>query len=52
MIHFLKCLLIRKLKQTSEIIRGLEASKTPEVKVKLPELKEKLVRLEGIRKCL
>ncbi|WP_430882944.1 tRNA (adenine(22)-N(1))-methyltransferase [Fusibacter sp. JL216-2] len=42
----------KKIKQTSEIIRGLEASKTPEVKVKLPELKEKLVRLEGIRKCL
>lgn len=42
----------KKIKQLRGIISGLEASKKEESKVKLPELKVKLDRLEGIRKCL
>jgi len=42
----------KKIKKVRGIISGLEASNKEESKEKLPELKEKLQRLEGIRKCL
>ena len=42
----------KKIKKTKEIIMGLEASKKEESKVKIPELKEKLQRMEEIRACL
>ena len=42
----------KKIKQIKEIIRGLESSKKEESKLKIPELKEKLKRMEAVRECL
>ncbi len=47
-----KVFIDRKIKQIEEIIRGLESSKKEESKLKIPELKEKLKRMEAVRECL
>jgi len=47
-----KVFLDKKIKKTSEIIKGLEASKSEDSKSRLPELRAKLVRMEAIRSCL
>lgn len=47
-----KVFLDKKIKKTKEILKGLEASKKEESKVKIPELREKLKRMEEIRACL
>lgn len=47
-----KVFLDKKIKKITEIINGLEASKKEESKLKIPELKSKLERMEAIRECL